>query len=186
VTHAEGLEVKKGLLWLQLWLLQSQGTCLAWGVAAQLDRAHSCLPQTGTLTEDGLDVMGVVPLKGQVFLPLIPEPRHLPMGPLLRALATCHALSRLRDTPVGDPMDLKMVESTGWVRRTSTAAGPDDTYLVLFLGLLEWSLSHPPSVVMVTKPCAEFLLCGDPPLHRAYLTPALALASLKPALQRGN
>ncbi|XP_057556531.1 polyamine-transporting ATPase 13A2 isoform X3 [Hippopotamus amphibius kiboko] len=74
-----------------------------------------CFDKTGTLTEDGLDVMGVVPLKGQEFLPLVPEPRHLPMGPLLRALATCHTLSRLRDTPVGDPMDLKMVESTGWV-----------------------------------------------------------------------
>lgn len=67
-------------------------------------------------------MMGVVPLKDQAFLPLVPEPRRLPMGPLLRALATCHALSRLQDTPVGDPMDLKMVESTGWVRRRSRAA----------------------------------------------------------------
>ncbi|KAK1340445.1 hypothetical protein QTO34_019015 [Cnephaeus nilssonii] len=74
-----------------------------------------CFDKTGTLTEDGLDVMGVVPLQGQAFLPLVPEPRRLPMGPLLRALATCHGLSRLQDTPVGDPLDLKMVESTGWV-----------------------------------------------------------------------
>ncbi|XP_050010115.1 polyamine-transporting ATPase 13A2 isoform X4 [Alexandromys fortis] len=79
--------------------------------------------RTGTLTEDGLDVMGVVPLKGQMLLPLVPEPRHLPLGPLLRALATCHALSQLRDTPVGDPMDLKMVESTGWVLEEGPAAG---------------------------------------------------------------
>ncbi|XP_055467382.1 polyamine-transporting ATPase 13A2, partial [Psammomys obesus] len=78
--------------------------------------------QTGTLTEDGLDVMGVVPLTGQVLLPLVPEPRHLPVGPLLRALATCHALSQLHDTPVGDPMDLKMVESTGWVLEEGPAA----------------------------------------------------------------
>ncbi|XP_045877104.1 polyamine-transporting ATPase 13A2 isoform X4 [Meles meles] len=81
-----------------------------------------CFDKTGTLTEDGLDVMGVVPLKGQAFLPLVPEPRRLPMGPLLRALATCHALSRLQDTPVGDPMDLKMVESTGWVLEEGPAA----------------------------------------------------------------
>ncbi|XP_066231294.1 polyamine-transporting ATPase 13A2 isoform X4 [Saccopteryx leptura] len=78
--------------------------------------------QTGTLTEDGLDVMGVVPLQGQAFLPLVPEPRRLPTGPLLRALATCHTLSRLQDTPVGDPMDLKMVESTGWVLEEGPAA----------------------------------------------------------------
>lgn len=82
-----------------------------------------CFDKTGTLTEDGLDVMGVVPLKGQVLLPLVPEPRHLPLGPLLRALATCHALSQLHDTPVGDPMDLKMVESTGWVLEEGPAAG---------------------------------------------------------------
>nr|XP_048282619.1 polyamine-transporting ATPase 13A2 isoform X1 [Myodes glareolus] len=81
-----------------------------------------CFDKTGTLTEDGLDVMGVVPLKGQMLLPLVPEPRHLPLGPLLRALATCHALSQLRDTPVGDPMDLKMVESTGWVLEEGPAA----------------------------------------------------------------
>ncbi|XP_021484640.1 polyamine-transporting ATPase 13A2 isoform X3 [Meriones unguiculatus] len=81
-----------------------------------------CFDKTGTLTEDGLDVMGVVPLTGQVLLPLVPEPRHLPMGPLLRALATCHALSQLHDTPVGDPMDLKMVESTGWVLEEGPAA----------------------------------------------------------------
>lgn len=87
---------------------------------ARLSQGLGTVPlQTGTLTEDGLDVMGVVPLKGQVLLPLVPEPRHLPLGPLLRALATCHALSQLHDTPVGDPMDLKMVESTGWVRRLS-------------------------------------------------------------------
>ncbi|XP_036033952.1 polyamine-transporting ATPase 13A2 isoform X2 [Onychomys torridus] len=81
-----------------------------------------CFDKTGTLTEDGLDVMGVVPLKGQMLLPLVTEPRHLPLGPLLRALATCHALSQLRDTPVGDPLDLKMVESTGWVLEEGPAA----------------------------------------------------------------
>lgn len=82
-----------------------------------------CFDKTGTLTEDGLDVMGVVPLKGQRLLPLVPEPRHLPLGPLLRALATCHALSQLHDTPLGDPMDLKMVESTGWVLEEGPASG---------------------------------------------------------------
>ncbi|XP_042636191.1 polyamine-transporting ATPase 13A2 [Orycteropus afer afer] len=81
-----------------------------------------CFDKTGTLTEDGLDVMGVVPLKGQAFLPLVPEPHHLPMGPLLRALASCHTLSLLHGTPVGDPMDLKMVESTGWVLEEAPAA----------------------------------------------------------------
>ncbi|XP_006883756.1 PREDICTED: probable cation-transporting ATPase 13A2 [Elephantulus edwardii] len=100
-----------------------------------------CFDKTGTLTEDGLDVMGVVPLKGQAFQPLVPEPRHLPMGPLLHALATCHALSRLQDTPVGDPMDLKMVESTGWVLEESLAA--DSAFGTQVLAVMRPPLGRP-------------------------------------------
>ncbi|XP_053063767.1 polyamine-transporting ATPase 13A2 isoform X4 [Acinonyx jubatus] len=97
--------------------------------------------RTGTLTEDGLDVMGVVPLKGQAFLPLVPEPRRLPVGPLLRALATCHALTRLQDTPVGDPMDLKMVESTGWVLEEGPAA--DSAFGAQVLAVMKPPLQEP-------------------------------------------
>ncbi|NXK00593.1 AT132 ATPase, partial [Corythaixoides concolor] len=71
-------------------------------------------PQTGTLTEEGLDVWGVVPLEDNHFMPIVHEPRCLPAGPLLYTLATCHAVSLLRAQPIGDPVDLKMVESTGW------------------------------------------------------------------------
>ncbi|NXJ85939.1 AT132 ATPase, partial [Trogon melanurus] len=71
-------------------------------------------PQTGTLTEEGLDVWGVVPLENNHFMPIVHEPRCLPAGPLLYSLATCHTTSLLRGQPVGDPVDLKMMESTGW------------------------------------------------------------------------
>nr|XP_058160286.1 polyamine-transporting ATPase 13A2 isoform X1 [Dasypus novemcinctus] len=101
-----------------------------------------CFDKTGTLTEDGLDVMGVVPLQGQRFLPLVPEPRRLPVGPLLRALATCHALSRLQDTPVGDPMDLKMVEATGWVLEEEPAA--DSAFGTQVLAVMRPPLQEPP------------------------------------------
>lgn len=60
---------------------------------------------------------GVVPLERRRFLPIVHEPRRLPAGALLYALATCHAVSPLRGQLVGDPVDLKMLESTGWVRR---------------------------------------------------------------------
>ncbi|NXW09951.1 AT132 ATPase, partial [Fregetta grallaria] len=71
-------------------------------------------PQTGTLTEEGLDVWGVVPLENNHFMPIVHEPRCLPAGPLLYSLATCHTVLLLRAQPIGDPVDLKMVESTGW------------------------------------------------------------------------
>ncbi|NXW49499.1 AT132 ATPase, partial [Nyctiprogne leucopyga] len=73
-----------------------------------------CFDKTGTLTEEGLDVWGVVPLENNYFMPIIHEPRCLPAGPLLYALATCHTVSLLRAQPIGDPVDLKMMESTGW------------------------------------------------------------------------
>uniref|UniRef100_A0A5F8GF94 Polyamine-transporting ATPase 13A2 n=1 Tax=Monodelphis domestica TaxID=13616 RepID=A0A5F8GF94_MONDO len=73
-----------------------------------------CFDKTGTLTEEGLDVWGVLPMKGHDFLSLLPDPRQLYGGPLLTALASCHSISLLNDQPIGDPIDLKMVESVGW------------------------------------------------------------------------
>lgn len=82
-------------------------------------RPTALSPQTGTLTEEGLDVWGVVPLENHRFMPIAYEPRHLPAGPLLYALAACHTVSLLRAQPIGDPVDLKMMESTGWVRKAA-------------------------------------------------------------------
>ncbi|NWT13583.1 AT132 ATPase, partial [Vireo altiloquus] len=73
-----------------------------------------CFDKTGTLTEEGLDVWGAVPLQGRSFLPAVCQPRRLPAAGLLYALATCHAVWPLRGRLVGDPVDLKMLESTGW------------------------------------------------------------------------
>ncbi|XP_074831739.1 polyamine-transporting ATPase 13A2 [Carettochelys insculpta] len=73
-----------------------------------------CFDKTGTLTEEGLDVWGVVPIENNCFLPITHEPRCLADGPLLYSLATCHSASLLRDQPIGDPLDLKMMDSTGW------------------------------------------------------------------------
>ncbi|XP_069805161.1 polyamine-transporting ATPase 13A2 isoform X2 [Dendropsophus ebraccatus] len=74
-----------------------------------------CFDKTGTLTEEGLDVWGVVPLEGFNFLPIVHDARSLPDGHLLYALAACHSITLLNGHPIGDQMDLKMVESTGWI-----------------------------------------------------------------------
>jgi magnesium-transporting ATPase (P-type) len=39
--------------------------------------------------------------------------------PLLVAMATCHSLTLIEGQLAGDPMDLKMFESTGWVSMMS-------------------------------------------------------------------
>uniref|UniRef100_A0A670J190 ATPase cation transporting 13A2 n=1 Tax=Podarcis muralis TaxID=64176 RepID=A0A670J190_PODMU len=81
-----------------------------------------CFDKTGTLTEDGLDIWGVVPLEKGSFLPLVHELRCLDSGPLLCCLATCHTLSWLGEQLIGDPVDLKLLESTGWVREREREA----------------------------------------------------------------
>ena len=75
--------------------------------------------QTGTLTEEGLDVWGVKVVNRSGFDELVPDPRLLPHGPMLSALASCHSVALLGGQPIGDPLELKMIESTGWVRITA-------------------------------------------------------------------
>ncbi|XP_070695999.1 polyamine-transporting ATPase 13A2 [Pempheris klunzingeri] len=73
-----------------------------------------CFDKTGTLTEEGLDVWGVMEGGPAGFSELVPEPRLLPPGRMLSGLACCHTVTLLRGQPLGDPLELKMVESTGW------------------------------------------------------------------------
>ncbi|XP_026870310.2 LOW QUALITY PROTEIN: cation-transporting ATPase 13A2 [Electrophorus electricus] len=73
-----------------------------------------CFDKTGTLTEEGLDVWGVKCVSGTRFDELIPDPRLLPPGPMVMALASCHSVALLGDQAIGDPLELKMIESTGW------------------------------------------------------------------------
>lgn len=40
---------------------------------------------------------------------------HLPRGPFLAAMATCHSLTRIEGELTGDPLDMKMFEATEWV-----------------------------------------------------------------------
>ncbi|XP_067826649.1 cation-transporting ATPase 13A2 isoform X2 [Heptranchias perlo] len=74
-----------------------------------------CFDKTGTLTEEGLDIWGVVPMVGETFEPIVHDPRHLVGSPMLHALATCHSVTLLSNHLIGDPLDLKMIESTGWI-----------------------------------------------------------------------
>ena len=79
--------------------------------------------QTGTLTEDGLDVLGVrsVDRSEGCFSDLFTDIEDVPIigaadakTPLLHALATCHALKLVDGEIIGDPLDLRMFEFTKW------------------------------------------------------------------------
>uniref|UniRef100_A0AAQ5XVU1 Cation-transporting P-type ATPase N-terminal domain-containing protein n=1 Tax=Amphiprion ocellaris TaxID=80972 RepID=A0AAQ5XVU1_AMPOC len=71
-----------------------------------------CFDKTGTLTEEGLDVWGVMEGGTDGFSELVPEPRRLLPGSMLSGLACCHTVTLLRGEPLGDPLELKMFEST--------------------------------------------------------------------------
>ncbi|KAL2103581.1 hypothetical protein ACEWY4_000449 [Coilia grayii] len=73
-----------------------------------------CFDKTGTLTEEGLDVWGVMEATGSHFEELVPDPHLLPPGFMLSSLACCHSVALLGGQLLGDPLELKMIESTGW------------------------------------------------------------------------
>jgi cation-transporting P-type ATPase 13A2 len=98
-------------------------------VAGKLDVV--CFDKTGTLTEDGLDVLGVRLVQHPEirFSDLLSDSHEL-LPPssydrdptidyrvnktILYTMATCHSLRLVDDELIGDPLDLKMFQFTGW------------------------------------------------------------------------
>ncbi|MCJ1461071.1 hypothetical protein MMC28_011453, partial [Mycoblastus sanguinarius] len=90
-----------------------------------------CFDKTGTLTEDGLDVLGVrvVHRPAMRFSDVLGDSSALLPGAayerdptvdyeihkaVLYTMATCHSLRVVDDDFLGDPLDVKMFEFTGW------------------------------------------------------------------------
>lgn len=71
--------------------------------------------QTGTLTEEGLDLMGVIPAENGHLVKIVEDVKQLPPShPLVVGMATCHSLTLVNGKLTGDPLDLKLFESTDW------------------------------------------------------------------------
>ena len=90
-----------------------------------------CFDKTGTLTEDGLDVLGIRVAQKPFnrFSDILPDAISLLPGAAyerdptveydshkaaLYTMATCHSLRVVDGEIVGDPLDVKMFEFTGW------------------------------------------------------------------------
>lgn len=79
-----------------------------------------CFDKTGTLTEDGLDVLGVHFVKGGTFTSLWSsinsDQDHdvAVKSAMVSTLTTCHSLRLVNGELIGDPLDAKMFEFTGW------------------------------------------------------------------------
>ncbi|OCL09650.1 hypothetical protein AOQ84DRAFT_353930 [Glonium stellatum] len=90
-----------------------------------------CFDKTGTLTEDGLDVLGVrvAQLPANRFSDILSDSRDVLPGAsyerdptvdygankaILYTMATCHSLRLIDNELLGDPLDVKMFQFTGW------------------------------------------------------------------------
>ncbi|KAK6584524.1 hypothetical protein PZA11_002748 [Diplocarpon coronariae] len=101
-----------------------------------------CFDKTGTLTEDGLDVLGirVAQRPANRFSDILPDALSLLPGAayerdptieydshkaVLYTMATCHSLRVVDGELMGDPLDLKMFEFTGWSFEEGEQRGGD-------------------------------------------------------------
>ncbi|KIW09275.1 uncharacterized protein PV09_00196 [Verruconis gallopava] len=88
-----------------------------------------CFDKTGTLTEDGLDVLGVRVAQKNSFSDMLedasailprssyerdPTINYETNRAILHTMATCHSLRLIDGELLGDPLDQKMFEFTGW------------------------------------------------------------------------
>ncbi|ETP11523.1 hypothetical protein F441_12937 [Phytophthora nicotianae CJ01A1] len=74
-----------------------------------------CFDKTGTLTKQGLDYLGFqsVDLISNSFLPISKDTNNL-MEVTKCALATCHSVGSLDGKLVGNEVEVRMFEATGW------------------------------------------------------------------------
>lgn len=105
-----------------------------------------CFDKTGTLTEEGLDVLGcrVIQRGANRFTDLLGDASTILPGSsferdptieyaahkaILYTMATCHSLKLVDGELVGDPLDVKMFDFTGWSYeegKTQTNVGEDE------------------------------------------------------------
>ncbi|XP_029680789.1 probable cation-transporting ATPase 13A3 isoform X1 [Formica exsecta] len=78
-----------------------------------------CFDKTGTLTEDGLDMWGVVPCTNGVLDEAETDISKLRDHPLFKGMLVCHSLTLINGELCGDPLDVKMFESTKWILKES-------------------------------------------------------------------
>lgn len=64
--------------------------------------------QTGTLTEDGLDLLCVVPITTRQFSAPVNQVESLPYNIFVCGLVCCHSLTIIDKQITGDPLDLKV------------------------------------------------------------------------------
>ncbi|KAH1018274.1 hypothetical protein HUJ05_006079 [Dendroctonus ponderosae] len=91
-----------------------------------------CFDKTGTLTEDGLDLLCVVPTQAASFITPVSNVEAMRFDTFLYGLVCCHSLNIIDNQIVGDPLDLKMFESTKWAMEEMSGLAENNKFNVLF------------------------------------------------------
>ncbi|TDH69884.1 hypothetical protein CCR75_008585 [Bremia lactucae] len=74
-----------------------------------------CFDKTGTLTKQGLDFLGIQPVKKRLFHPIVSVITDASSSEeLLYACTTCHSVGSLEDRLVGNEVEVRMFTATGW------------------------------------------------------------------------
>ncbi|XP_018576718.1 probable cation-transporting ATPase 13A3 [Anoplophora glabripennis] len=103
-----------------------------------------CFDKTGTLTEDGLDLLCVVPIEEKGFRMPVKNVESLPYNLFVYGLVSCHSLTIIDKQIVGDPLDLKMFESTKWVMEEHDVAD-NNKFNMIFPTVLKPPKNRPSS-----------------------------------------
>lgn len=77
-------------------------------ILCSLYRYHGNCCQTGTLTEDGMDMWGVLPVDDRRFKVAVRDMSQLSREPLQLGMASCHSLTLINGALSGDPLDVKV------------------------------------------------------------------------------
>lgn len=146
-----------------------------------------CFDKTGTLTEDGLDVLGVHLInreKGK-FGSLLTSASQIPDDdPLLDAITTCHELRDVHGELLGDHLDVKMFEFSGWQFNENerhggrTVTSPSGTHMsvvkqfefVSALRRMSVAVSGPSGLCVLTKGAPEVMrdICRKDSFPRGF------------------
>uniref|UniRef100_A0ABD2WVW2 Cation-transporting ATPase n=1 Tax=Trichogramma kaykai TaxID=54128 RepID=A0ABD2WVW2_9HYME len=79
-----------------------------------------CLDKTGTLTEEGLELVGVVANESN-FGPLKKEIGELNNNQIIEGMLVCHSLFMVDGQLIGNQIDMEIFSRTGWTLLESTA-----------------------------------------------------------------
>ncbi len=151
-----------------------------------------CFDKTGTLTADHLAVAAVVPVMERSCGAPVPVAAQLQQSPgsLMHVLAACHSVAQLERELVGDPMEIKMLQWTGWTlspfdQEETTITSMDRKQVIKIIKRHDFSAMQAcMSVVAVGPDGARMVYCkGAPKLVVSHCSAGVP-ANLEPTINQ--